>query len=205
MKICSVPDCVNKHHSKGYCQKHYQQIKLYGEIKLITTHDPNEIILCENHAEIILRNKEYEEIGRALIDLEDVERCKQYKWYLNPRYVDSKKSGHLSRFLLNVTDPKILVDHKYHNTLDNRKENLRTCTCVENNRNQKVRKTGTSKYKGVYWNKNNKKWQSSIKFNYVNYYLGVFTNEDEAALAYNNKAKELFGEFACLNSIQSLF
>jgi hypothetical protein len=65
-----------------------------------------------------------------------------------------------------------------------------------------VYKRGTSKYKGVYWDKNNKKWMSRIKINKKTKYLGRFKSEKEAAEVYNKAAVELFGEFAYLNKIK---
>lgn len=90
------------------------------------------------------------------------------------------------------------VDHINHNTLDNRKQNLRICTHAENIRNQKIKRY-SSKYKGVYWDKFNKKWKVQIMYNYKNYNLGRYILEEEAAKAYDKAAKELFGEFALLN------
>lgn len=60
---------------------------------------------------------------------------------------------------------------------------------------------GTSKYKGVHWYKQSKKWMVQIRLNDKQIYLGLFEREDDAARAYNKKAKEIFGEFACLNKI----
>lgn len=100
--------------------------------------------------------------------------------------------------------PKHLVcDHINHNGLDNRKNNLRTCTRQQNTHNQKPRKKGTSKYKGVDWNKRQKKWRARIYYRGKCHYLGYFNNEIDAALTYDKKAKELFGEFACLNFSKS--
>ena len=56
-----------------------------------------------------------------------------------------------------------------------------------------------SRYKGVCWHKRKKKWCVSICKSGKRAYLGPFDNETEAALAYDQKAKELFGEFAYLN------
>ena len=53
MKICKVEGCNNKVHGKGYCNKHYRQFKRYGEIRR-TLKDPNEIVLHDDYAEIIL-------------------------------------------------------------------------------------------------------------------------------------------------------
>lgn len=90
------------------------------------------------------------------------------------------------------------VDHRFHNTLDNRRCNIRTCTTAQNQHNQ--RKTrGLSQYKGVSWHKTNKKWQALIRLNGQRIYLGYFNNEIDAAKAYDKKARELFREFAFTN------
>ena len=59
----------------------------------------------------------------------------------------------------------------------------------------------SSKYKGVSWSTRDKRWVAAIKFNYKRIGLGYHKLETEAAKAYNEKAKELFGEFAWLNTI----
>lgn len=94
------------------------------------------------------------------------------------------------------------IDHKNGDGLDNRRENLRVCSRLENNRNQrKSKRPLTSKYKGVSWDKKSKKWLAHISIMNKCKYLGVFSDEWEAALAYNKAAEEKFGEFACLNEI----
>ena len=60
-------------------------------------------------------------------------------------------------------------------------------------------KVGSSKYKGVTWHKMGKKWVAAIQLNRKQYHLGHFSNEIDAARAYDEKAKELHGEFAYLN------
>lgn len=109
------------------------------------------------------------------------------------------KSTLYHRLITNAPKNRI-VDHKNHNTLDNRKENLRLCTRSQNMWNRK-RTTGTSKYKGVYWWTERNGWASAIYLNNKRIYLGVYNSEKKAAEIYNQKAKELFGEFACLNTI----
>ena len=102
-----------------------------------------------------------------------------------------------------VNDRSKIVDHINGNTFDNRKCNLRIVNRNQNvwNRSKQNSKT-TSKYKGVSYRKDISKWHSRIKFNYKLIHLGHFKNEVDAALAYNNKATELFGEYAKLNIIE---
>lgn len=97
------------------------------------------------------------------------------------------------------------INHKNFNKSDNRIENLEWCTASENNRYKKLKKVKSNKtFKGTYCSpkeKRIKKWRAMIKINGKQCYLGWFLTEKEAALAYNKKAKELFGEFAYLNEI----
>lgn len=97
----------------------------------------------------------------------------------------------------------MLVDHINHNTLDNRQENLRLCTRSQNMWNRK-RACGVSKYKGVvrYQHRARGLWGAAIVLNNQRMHLGTFEKEEDAALAYNMKALELFGEYACLNEVE---
>jgi group I intron endonuclease len=69
------------------------------------------------------------------------------------------------------------------------------------NQGKKNKFSATSKYVGVCWNRNKNKWQATIKKNKKCYNLGMFLSEEEAALAYNKKAIELYGENANINII----
>lgn len=96
----------------------------------------------------------------------------------------------------------IVIDHRNRNSLDNRRSNLRICTIQLNNANRrKQSKPCTSQFKGVYFNKQYSRWMARIKYWKKYIFLGRFDEEKDAARAYNKKAKELFGEFACLNKI----
>ena len=86
-------------------------------------------------------------------------------------------------------------DHIDRNGLNNQNDNLRNCSHTQNNMNRMPR--GKSKYKGVSFKRN--KPTARIFFNGKTIYLGCFQSEELAAIAYDNKAKELFGEFANLN------
>lgn len=144
----------------------------------------------------------------ALIDNEDYDLVRQYKWYVfkhrNTYYAASKnkelKTVRMHRLIINAPYGK-QVDHINGNGLDNRKENLRL---VDNNQNQWNRHniSGKSKYKGVHWNKANKKWHSQIRVYGKRLHLGYFKDEIEAARAYDKAAKDNFGEYAKLNFIE---
>lgn len=93
------------------------------------------------------------------------------------------------------------IDHIDNNPSNNNIENLRKVTQSQNCMNRKPHKNRSSKYKGVCWHKASNKWIAQICINYKIIYLGLFINKIDAAIAYNKKAKELFGEFANLNEV----
>ncbi len=142
----------------------------------------------------------------AIVDAEDFERLSSYKWCAvkgrrNWYAKTLRQNGMpLAMHRLITNAPKhLVVDHINHNGLDNRKENLRLCTRRQNNHNQRPRVGKTSRYKGVYWKKSAKKFVAHIHTKAKKIWLGYFTDEIEAAKAYDKKARELFGEFAYLN------
>ena len=89
---------------------------------------------------------------------------------------------------------QLQVDHIDGNKLNNNVSNLRMVTSAENSRAfQRKRKNSASKYLGVFKKKLKTKtrWVTRIRFNYKIQHIGVFDTEEEAALAYNQKALEL--------------
>lgn len=94
------------------------------------------------------------------------------------------------------------VDHRDTNGLNNQRDNLRGCGRNENRYNsRKTTRACTSRFKGVSWNKFDKKWTAMIGFQGKSHYLGQFTDEVEAAKAYNAAAVRMFGEFARPNIV----
>ncbi len=96
----------------------------------------------------------------------------------------------------------VLVDHINHNGLDNRKSNLRLCTGSQNIINCFLIKSNTSGYKGVSWDKKNKKWLVVIRVNGRKTHIGRYACIKEAAFAYDVEAIKYHGEFANLNFSQ---
>jgi hypothetical protein len=96
------------------------------------------------------------------------------------------------------------VDHKYGNTLDNRKENLQIITMQQNQFKKKKQKNNTSGYRGVYKAYHSSKWMSEAKCDGIKYRSGPFFSKEEAALVYNEMAVKLFGRFAVLNIIPTI-
>ena len=196
MKKCKVEGCNGVHKAKGYCAKHYAQYKRHGEVPERTIYDPNEIVLYDDYAEIVIYNKYCEEVARALIDLEDVDIIKEYKWNLrnNDGYISNKKVGLLHRLIMNP-DNDMVVDHINHNKLDNRKSNLRICTQQQNTMNTSLSKNNTSGIAGICWDKLRSKWKSYININSKRINLGYFNTKKEAIEARKQAELEYFGEY----------
>ena len=93
------------------------------------------------------------------------------------------------------TWPQHEIDHINGNGLDNRWKNLRPANHKENMRNRRKQKNNSTGFKGVHWNKAAKKYRAEISNNGKLVHLGLFLTAEEAAAAYEAKARELFGEF----------
>lgn len=150
----------------------------------------------------------------ALVDDEDYEWLMQRRWYYvstRSGYASTRETNaqgrpitiYMHRLILNAA-PDQQVDHINHDTLDNRRCNLRLATKTQNRQNQTKHRlyqgrATSSQYKGVSWCNFRKKWTASITKDRIRKWLGAFTDEIEAARAYDSAAREHFGEFAHTN------
>jgi len=148
----------------------------------------------------------------AIVDAEDYERLKVYEWFASTRggcfyaarRTPSRKAGKYSlktmhREIIEPGEGKV-VDHINHDGMNNRKSNLRPATHAQNMQNRKKSlQPSTSKYKGVYWDKECKKWRVMINIDGTRTALGYFKDEVAAGKAYDKAAIKYYGEFACPN------
>lgn len=91
------------------------------------------------------------------------------------------------------------VDHKDGNTLNNTRENLRLVTSAQNNQNRRIPINNKAGFKGVSFNLKSSLYVAYIYVNYKRIHLGYFSNKVDAAKAYDNAARQHFGEYARLN------
>lgn len=176
--------------NRSFCSK-----SCWYEFRKIS--NTREIIkIDDNTAKIIINSKKYGLI-EVLIDIEDIEKVKNYRWnirldrgllyYIHAK--DNNKTILLHRLIMDT--PKHLeVDHINRNTLDNRKHNLRNCTREVNQANKlgllRISKRNSSGCVGVCFLKRENKWQASFK----NIKLGYFDTKEEAIECrtnFNNK------------------
>jgi len=150
----------------------------------------------------------------AMVDDDMFDYLNQWSWYAiksgklyyasRSAYIETVNGKHIyknilmSRLILGITDKSILCDHIDRDSLNNQRSNLRIATKSQNAINCHKRPNKTSKYIGVSANKFNR-WSAYITLNQKGYNLGSFKTEEEAAQAYDAKAKEFHGEFANLN------
>ena len=149
----------------------------------------------------------------AFVDDEDFDWLSKHKWhasdgrqglyYASTNIIRNGRRSQIAMHRLIMGEPKgLCVDHANQDTLDNQKLNLRVCTKSQNAQNATKWSVASSKYKGVSWSKQKKAWEVYINHNKQRTRLGFFGNEIDAAMAYNAKATELFGEFANINVLQ---
>src|SRR5690606_19356654 len=120
-------------------------------------------------------------------------------------YAVSKRIGIMHRAILGSLHEELKTDHVDHidgNSLNNSKANLRVCNHSQNQANARLRTDNTSGYKGVSFLASNNVWVASIKIRGKQTYIGRFNTPETAALAYNEAAIRLHGEFARLNVIE---
>lgn len=162
------------------------------------------ISVYEDYAEIVINSETHGEF-KVKVDLDDVDKCKNYRWCVN-KYKSNKydygkyyiiSSNHsllLHRFIMNA-EKGMVVDHIDGDTMNNRKYNLRVCLHKENSRNSKHRKNNSSGYKGVSWFKRTNKWMAHIMVDKKHKTLGYFDNIEDAVNARRIAEKKYFGEY----------
>ena len=144
----------------------------------------------------------------AIVDNKYYKKISQLNWHYHSMgyacyhsRINKKYYMVLMHRLIMNTPQGMDTDHINGNGLDNRQSNLRICTHSQNHMNQRLSSKNTSGFKGVTWKKDSNKWKAYIKIYKKQIHLGHFKNKIDAAKAYNQKAVELFGEFAWLNKI----
>ncbi len=199
-KGCSI--CGKPVRSKGLCTTHYWRQYRHG--------DPNQVRLVRT-------SKAYMEDGigcldmygadgtvdvTCVVDTEDIARINKQTWVYSPavkRIVNATGDILLSRWLLNI--PKNTHTNKSIHFLNEDKLDFRKCNLqlilgfLSRNYTPKHKK-----YRGVYLLPSGK-YHARIFLRGKSHSLGSYSEEDEAAKAYNTKALELFGDMAVLNKI----
>lgn len=144
----------------------------------------------------------------AMVDDEDYEKLNKFNYCYNKGYAARGRTiGKNKRDTITMHKDIIFcpegmeIDHINGNKLDNRKSNLRICTKQQNQWNCSSTKNSTSKYRGVCFDNGTGKWRAGIMKDGKFIHIGRFFSETEAAIAWNEKAIEICGEYARLNEV----
>jgi peptide methionine sulfoxide reductase MsrB len=136
------------------------------------------------------------------IDKEDLYKIRDMGWTIyegtvRPYAICTYKCKNIlmHRIIMDCVNTKVEVDHINHDTLDNRKANLRLCDHSHNLRNRIISSNNTSGYHGVYYDKKKKKWYGRIIVNDKCIFLGYHVEKEKAILDRKNAEIEYFGEF----------
>lgn len=200
--MCIIEGCkCDKMFAKGMCYRHYTQIRKYGKISDQINDGENIINIKDGIAIMDLYDRRGNKIAETIFNVEDIDKVKEHFWHRtdlqrSTYYCRSNKLGRLHRYILEVSDDSIVVDHINHNGLDNRRCNLRVCTNSQNICNCCIPKNNKSGHKGVYWDSNRKKWNTQITINKKTIHLGRYDNIEDAIRVRNEAAKKYYGEFA---------
>ena len=153
-----------------------------------------------------------------MVDDEDYDRVNTFTWYSyrhrRTQYVrstvwDAKRKKHLHFYLHRILTgaiPGESIDHINGNGLDNRRSNLRFATAHQNQSNKRLSLSSRTGFKGVSIDKRrrNTPFRSRIHNLGASIWLGYFHNARDSAIAYDEAANRLFGEYAKTNGSMGL-
>jgi hypothetical protein len=138
----------------------------------------------------------------TIVDDEDYAHLVLIPWrYNNNGYAITAKTAQpkaMHHYILHIP-PNMVADHINRDRLDNRKINLRICTKLENSKNRSKRFNSKSDFRGVSYNNRDKNWAAKIWVDGKNLHLGTFSNDIDAAKAYDEAAAFYYKQFANLN------
>jgi hypothetical protein len=167
---CAFEGCLNNATSRGLCTGHRKQQRKGIALARLRRHDDpravNEVVIEGEAAYLILTDRHGVEVGRALIDAEDVPLVAARKWYLHSKsgYVTTGDGGLLHRVVMAAPDG-MEVDHEQAVLTDCRKAGLRLVTRVQNMQNVVMR--GRARDRNVYYcpegNSEAKPWKAQIR------------------------------------------
>lgn len=175
-------------------EKDKNKLELNNSLEIIRNSEDVAVIKSSNSDDLLLVN---DDLWHML---------NKHSWTKNDKgYYTTKINNKIylmHRYILNAQITDKIVDHINHNKLDNRRENLRFASFELNSHNVTKSKNCKCKYIGVTSVQFVRtRYQAYISHNKKQYHLGSYDTENEAAIVYNSKAKELYGEFANLNII----
>jgi len=189
-KKCSYKRQVQKTHRNGFLK--YRLDRNRDRFQT----DRNEIVIKKNYAEVILYNRQSEEVARTIIDIKNVNNIKYYKWHLTGQgYVKNTEKGWL-HYVVKKKRDGFIIDHINRNKLDNREKNLRYATYIENNRNKKANKPNKHGFVGLTYDERDSKWYPNVYIKGKVVGLGGYKDKKDAIKARIDGEIKYYKEFA---------
>ena len=137
--------------------------------------------------------------GRSVLVDDDVyEKVKDLPWHIQKGKGYVMTTVYLHRLIVGA-EKGITVDHDNEDKLDNRRQNLKKMSLAENIRKRSHRggRVKSSRFYGVCWHKHSGRWQAVLSGNY----LGLFSQEVDAARAYNEAVRLRGDQGTCVNRV----
>lgn len=209
--VCSVCGRMSRkgqtRDGRVLCSKHYKQEWRHGKMldqNPRTGNDLNEIRVLDDHAEMDIYDRYGNVVATALISIESIEDVRFTKWCLGSRnYIITNRDpwgnrNSLHRLVMHKYDNDLEVDHINNNPLDNRLQNLRVVSHLDNTHNFAIVP------EGVRWHEQTGKWLADITEQNNHVHLGLYTIRAEAVYARNYAEQTLRRTFACNREIIEL-
>jgi hypothetical protein len=206
-RTCGFEGCTAPHYGLGLCNKHWQRLRHHGDPSVCHRRKTTNSYLDGEVGYIELTQGRW-----AIVDAKHFDYINQWRWQYSNGYARRSGQRNWKKFCISMHEVIAkrmgydVVDHKFHSTLDNRESQLRPASFAQNQQNRRQHshwrgRPVSSRFKGVYWYKERKKWAAQIKVRGKRYPLGRYEVEEDAAIAYNVAAQIFFGEFAWLNPV----
>ncbi len=191
--VCGKP-FVSEYNGKPYCNKHYLRMYNNGTLDVKQRKRTCRYDICDETLKIITKKGEV-----ILADAADIEKLHKYSWCVSatgyPVANIKGKVTKLHRYLLDLKDQEVVVDHINRNPLDNRRKNLRLCSQFENSRNLSISKNNKSGFVGISETSNGR-YMARIMVNRKEIGLGTFDKKEDAVKARLQAEEKYFGKFA---------
>jgi hypothetical protein len=154
------------------------QVSNYGNVKSQTRKDSIGRNIKGKVLNKILSNRGYYVVN---LSRDGVVKKRTVHQLMAESFLNHKPNGYLS-----------VINHINLNKLDNNIDNLEIITPRENSNKKHIK--SSSKYVGVTWHKQHKKWYSQIYINGKQKFLGLFDDEIKASDAYNKRLLKITQE-----------
>ena len=200
MKICPVDGCNRGVYARGWCARHYEQMRRHGKILKRSNRDPNEFVIDQESQ--VVRMAVYDPVGnehsiKILFDVDDLEKIIQRRWFVDARLRPRSDRPKPWILLHNWLWPEVresgkVIDHINGVTYDCRRSNMRAVTNSQNMQNSKG--YGVSGVKGV--SPHGSGFQVRIREFGKDRTFGTYQTLEEAAKVSEREARRIQGEFA---------